>query len=64
MASNLSSHVFQWDGITDERAIRPVECCATCGLPKRHERHEVPETPAEVTAHEQRILGETEWEAP
>lgn len=63
MTSKLSSHVFQWDGITDPRALKPVEYCL-CGLPRKHERHPEhwPETPAEFAAVEQRRLGENDKE--
>ena len=61
MTSRLSSHVFQWDGITDRRALKPRRFCV-CFLPEDHPRHEVPETPAEVVAVQRRILGETEHE--
>jgi hypothetical protein len=34
--------------------------CSTCGLPKRHECHEVPERPPEDVS--ERIVGERELE--
>lgn len=54
MIKTLDPCAFQWDGIADSRAPKPVECCAQCGLPKTHPRHTLPPTPADVTATEQR----------
>ena len=57
MTAKLPTHAFAWDGITDPRALKPVEFC-TCGLPRRHERHDLPATPAGVAEAEARRLGE------
>jgi DNA-binding XRE family transcriptional regulator len=32
MASKLSTHPFVFDGVHDPLALKPVGCCATCGL--------------------------------
>lgn len=58
MTARLPTHPYQWDGITDPRALTPVECCATCGLPRAHGVHELPEVDPDVTDLESRILGE------
>jgi hypothetical protein len=54
VTTRLSTHVFQSDGITDPVALKPVEYCELCKLPKGHERHELPVTPAEVVEAEAR----------
>lgn len=46
MTSKLPVCVFSFDGITDPLALKPVECCESCGLPRGHPRHELPATPA------------------
>lgn len=63
MTSRLPTHPYQWDGITDPRALTPVEYC-TCGLPRRHERHPEgwPEVDPDVADLEQRRIGEREQE--
>ncbi len=58
MASKLSTHQFVFDGVHDPLALKPVECCATCGLPRRHERHEIPAQDPDVTYVEARRQGE------
>jgi hypothetical protein len=55
VSDELRVHAFALDGeaAPDWRGQWP---CATCGLPKRHRVHELPETPAEDVS--ERILGE------
>ncbi|GIH07390.1 hypothetical protein Rhe02_54570 [Rhizocola hellebori] len=62
MATKLSTHVFQWDGITDPLALKPVEYC-TCKLPRRHPRHDVaPQTPEQDAADAARLGEHDEME--
>ena len=53
----MSAHVYLPDPeLTDHRGDRP---CATCGMPKPHRGHDLPETPEDAAEIDARILGET-----
>jgi hypothetical protein len=57
VTAKLPVHAFAWDGITDPLALKPPETCASCGLPKANQHHDLPATPAEVVEAEARRLG-------
>lgn len=49
-------HVFVPDADVADWTGRPF--CRECPLPKDHDIHQLPPTPADVAAHEARRLGE------
>ena len=52
----MSVHIYLPDpDLTDWAGARP---CSTCGMPKQHHSHDLPETPDEAREIDARILGE------
>ena len=52
---SLPTHLYVADGVCDPYTR---EAACTCGLPRKHPRHDLPEQSADVAEVEARRLGE------
>lgn len=51
-------HHIYIPGESNQAPVKPEQLCATCLLPQRNQRHQLPDIPQSVLAEEARRLGE------